>query len=306
MPHSISPLHPYTPQRQINESFQFALQQIPQYQPIQDRTGVNLGAQQAQTWQQPRVHPAYILTSNNTRPTSAPIQMQDTNMTDGMPTPLSAAPLTPAWTHHGEDVANGNAWRAAMPTSHPTSAVTACNPYSPVSPAIYDTQSFADYSAYTTHNRQWSMNNAMMSPQQRPILHTAPPTEYYPSNMTLAASWSPEMRDDISHIASDYSGMRSASPHSSTSPPVGLGISLGGSATVSSPSLKRRRAVSTEDTRCQCDICGKFFQRAYNLRAHKETHNPARSQPFECEYADCDKRFVRKTDLSRHIKSVCS
>jgi uncharacterized Zn-finger protein len=81
----------------------------------------------------------------------------------------------------------------------------------------------------------------------------------------------------------------------------------------------RRRAFSTEDlledrkkraytkpnqATCACEQCGKLFQRTYNLRAHMETHDPKRSQPHACWYDDCDKRFVRRTDLVRHEQSV--
>ncbi|EME78249.1 uncharacterized protein MYCFIDRAFT_51582 [Pseudocercospora fijiensis CIRAD86] len=84
-----------------------------------------------------------------------------------------------------------------------------------------------------------------------------------------------------------------------------------------------RRALSSEDARspggdgrvkrgyttnanstCECDKCGKLFQRSYNLKAHMETHDPEREQPHACPYPDCKRRFVRRTDLMRHEQSV--
>ncbi|KAF7192742.1 Cell wall transcription factor ACE2 [Pseudocercospora fuligena] len=84
-----------------------------------------------------------------------------------------------------------------------------------------------------------------------------------------------------------------------------------------------RRALSKEDSRspgsdarvkrgytthanstCECDKCGKLFQRSYNLKAHMETHDPEREQPHACPYTDCKRRFVRRTDLIRHEQSV--
>ncbi|KAG7150040.1 Zinc finger protein PLAG1 like [Verticillium longisporum] len=35
-----------------------------------------------------------------------------------------------------------------------------------------------------------------------------------------------------------------------------------------------------------------------------ETHDDKREYPFPCQIGDCNKRFVRKTDLQRHHQSV--
>lgn len=55
---------------------------------------------------------------------------------------------------------------------------------------------------------------------------------------------------------------------------------------------------------CSCDMCGKLFQRSSNLKAHMETHRPDREQPWACQYHGCTRRFVRKTDMTRHQESV--
>lgn len=55
---------------------------------------------------------------------------------------------------------------------------------------------------------------------------------------------------------------------------------------------------------CVCDTCGKLFQRLSNLKAHMETHRPDREQPWACQYHECERRFVRKTDMTRHQESV--
>ncbi|KAK0337380.1 hypothetical protein LTR02_002011 [Friedmanniomyces endolithicus] len=69
-------------------------------------------------------------------------------------------------------------------------------------------------------------------------------------------------------------------------------------------SRHRREYTKPEEAVCSCQTCGKVFQRHYNLKAHMETHDPARAQPHICLYPDCDKRFVRQTDLLRHEQST--
>lgn len=67
---------------------------------------------------------------------------------------------------------------------------------------------------------------------------------------------------------------------------------------------RKRSLTGPENASCSCEVCGKFFQRCYNLRAHMETHDANRSMPNKCKYPGCGKRFVRRTDLMRHNESV--
>ena len=68
---------------------------------------------------------------------------------------------------------------------------------------------------------------------------------------------------------------------------------------------RSKRNYTTEaNAKCRCDVCGKLFKRSFNLRAHREVHNPHRETPFPCVVPGCIKRFVRKTDLTRHHLSV--
>lgn len=66
----------------------------------------------------------------------------------------------------------------------------------------------------------------------------------------------------------------------------------------------KRGYTQLEDAVCACPMCGRLFQRSYNLKAHLETHDPNRIFPNECDYEGCAKRFKRKTDLLRHQQSV--
>lgn len=67
-----------------------------------------------------------------------------------------------------------------------------------------------------------------------------------------------------------------------------------------------RRLTTKEDANFQCHVkgCEKFFGRSYNFKAHMETHDAGREYPFPCPLKDCNKKFVRKTDLQRHHQSV--
>ncbi|OLN92168.1 Transcriptional regulator prz1 [Colletotrichum chlorophyti] len=72
------------------------------------------------------------------------------------------------------------------------------------------------------------------------------------------------------------------------------------------PKRTARKMTSLADANYRCDFkgCGKLFSRSYNYKAHLETHDDNRDYPFPCPVADCNKRFVRKTDLQRHNQSV--
>ncbi|KAF6830322.1 epithelial zinc-finger EZF protein [Colletotrichum musicola] len=72
------------------------------------------------------------------------------------------------------------------------------------------------------------------------------------------------------------------------------------------PKRAPRRMTTAADANYQCEVkgCGKLFSRSYNYKAHLETHDDKREYPFPCPIADCNKKFVRKTDLQRHNQSV--
>ncbi|KAF2816251.1 uncharacterized protein BDZ99DRAFT_514848 [Mytilinidion resinicola] len=66
----------------------------------------------------------------------------------------------------------------------------------------------------------------------------------------------------------------------------------------------RRNPTTPQNANYACEICHKLFQRSYNHKAHMTTHDPLREHPHKCPYPNCQRGFVRKTDLSRHEQSV--
>lgn len=96
------------------------------------------------------------------------------------------------------------------------------------------------------------------------------------------------------------------------SPPVGdsglssQGPKRAGHLKQNRPKRAQRKLTTAEDANYQCEVkgCGKLFSRSYNYKAHMETHDEKREYPFPCPVPDCNKKFVRKTDLQRHNQSV--
>ncbi|NXD31045.1 ZN710 protein, partial [Spelaeornis formosus] len=78
-------------------------------------------------------------------------------------------------------------------------------------------------------------------------------------------------------------------PHCAQRRLPALGVGARGEECPSVPTLGRRRVVQ---------VCGKSFNRMYNLLGHMHLH--AGSKPFKCPY--CSSKFNLKGNLSRHMK----
>ncbi|WWC87237.1 uncharacterized protein L201_002125 [Kwoniella dendrophila CBS 6074] len=58
--------------------------------------------------------------------------------------------------------------------------------------------------------------------------------------------------------------------------------------------------------RHKCQICGRAFARAFNLKSHVQTHNPLRAKPYQCPHTSCKRGFSRLHDLERHRQGIHS
>ena len=67
---------------------------------------------------------------------------------------------------------------------------------------------------------------------------------------------------------------------------------------------KKRHLTTAAEAKFTCNVCGKGFGRSYNHKAHMNTHDKDREYNHRCREENCDKKFVRRTDLSRHHQSV--
>ncbi|CBX94002.1 hypothetical protein LEMA_P036760.1 [Plenodomus lingam JN3] len=67
---------------------------------------------------------------------------------------------------------------------------------------------------------------------------------------------------------------------------------------------RNRRHTDPAHALYHCRLCpGKGFARRYNYNQHILTHDTDRKKEHVCTHPGCDRKFVRKTDLTRHDQS---
>ncbi|KAL0940818.1 epithelial zinc-finger EZF protein [Colletotrichum truncatum] len=138
---------------------------------------------------------------------------------------------------------------------------------------------------------------SMQAPYMTEPGHYASPHQSYLSD-SHSPAWSKSELDADAYYQNQPTGESSPPYHNSSKRVDQLKHSR--------PKRASRRMTTAADANYQCEVkgCGKLFSRSYNYKAHLETHDEKREYPFPCPVADCNKKFVRKTDLQRHNQSV--
>ncbi|XP_035712276.1 zinc finger protein 708-like [Folsomia candida] len=64
------------------------------------------------------------------------------------------------------------------------------------------------------------------------------------------------------------------------------------------------KMVHTDRVRTSCDICHRVGSTPWNLRLHLATAHSTEERPrFPCGFLDCDRSYLTKGDLSKHIRA---
>ncbi|KAI9836410.1 MAG: hypothetical protein M1819_001440 [Sarea resinae] len=149
-------------------------------------------------------------------------------------------------------------------------------------------------SNHSNMHAQMAGQRLVSSPQHHGPVHVPLPTMQRPQS----AAWSNyDLRSENNGGQYDESS-RSDSyrhPKSDTEHPIITDVAR---------TRKRRQLTTPSEANHECRVCGKLFGRSYNYKAHMDTHDPARVYPHICSVRNCNKKFVRKTDLVRHEDSV--
>jgi hypothetical protein len=127
------------------------------------------------------------------------------------------------------------------------------------------------------------------APTRHPILSST--SEYNPSNKIGARASLPHQ---LTISPSSTTSHASISPQLPAIPPIPLVRSI----------EHHKHTVEDPKKKYQCPSCPRAFARAFNLKTHRETHNPNRPKPHACSFPACGRSFSRKHDLGRHLSSI--
>ncbi|KZT23097.1 hypothetical protein NEOLEDRAFT_1213685 [Neolentinus lepideus HHB14362 ss-1] len=153
------------------------------------------------------------------------------------------------------------------------------------------------------HSRSVSQDSPFSASRQS-SRRSSPYPSPQPSPRLGPQSFEDDNIDSLSPSASLYShpstSAESLSSSSSVLPPANVQRQQVTSRAIKEASESRR----TSDARFTCEVegCGQTFTRLSNLRGHYTAHSGER--PYECDQADCDRKFARSSDLSRHLRNV--
>lgn len=138
-----------------------------------------------------------------------------------------------------------------------------------------------------------------LEPMSAPVLAPigAPVTATATMHMPLSAGIVPPSLPMLPAAGSGSASARSSSSTDSVQKPI-LNPHGGGRGYIPG------KTPDDPKKRHKCDVCGRGFARAFNLKSHMATHDPDRSKPHMCPHYACKRGFSRLHDLERHRQGI--
>jgi len=154
---------------------------------------------------------------------------------------------------------------------------------SPVPESPLSTFEMSPFSSRSSHS-----DYEPTSQSRLPMLSST--SDYNPANYNRR----PSPRHQLTISPSSTVSRISTSPQLPVVPPLPLMRSID----------QPKQSPEDSKKKFQCPNCPRAFARAFNLKTHRETHNPNRAKPHACTFPGCGRSFSRKHDLGRHMISI--
>eukprot|EP00485_Elphidium_margaritaceum_P008850 CAMPEP_0202702606 /NCGR_PEP_ID=MMETSP1385-20130828/15572_1 /ASSEMBLY_ACC=CAM_ASM_000861 /TAXON_ID=933848 /ORGANISM="Elphidium margaritaceum" /LENGTH=295 /DNA_ID=CAMNT_0049360291 /DNA_START=44 /DNA_END=931 /DNA_ORIENTATION=- len=135
------------------------------------------------------------------------------------------------------------------------------------------------------------LSSSSGDPQQHPSITMD-------SQLNLSSSFNTLQLPPFAVLSQQSSSSLSSTPSRSITPPLSMIASRIASAPPPT-STEDKKQTSDVKKQHQCQECGKFFTRKFNLKQHMRIH--LNIKPFVCNM--CDKAFTQKHSLKHHLRT---